>query len=369
MTSTWASAPHGARAMRISPGEPAIPVDATPATGDLLWIDLDAAAPGVEVVAAEFGVSAETIENILTDPGHPDFDAQGNQIHLSLNSLTMNAAHQVDSAEFDLLIGDTWVMTVRHEPVPVVDWLWSEMLAGGVEHVEAPADVVSVLVLQGTRRYVPVVNTLATQADILGLDALSGSRGILADVQQLLRTEVVLRTALRAQRTALVGLVGHPNLTDAARERIADAEGLHRALEDDLLTTRTILTDALNAHYGAVAERTGEITRVLTVYAAVVLPMSLVAGIWGMNVDGLPFADGGFAAAMVVIGVVGLLSLVVFLRLRFLTIPERVATRGLVELLGEVVAIPVQTVRATRRLVGPTERPAPDVQNDRFEET
>lgn len=65
----------------------------------------------------------------------------------------------------------------------------------------------------------------------------------------------------------------------------------------------------VNLHFSAVAHRTNEIMRVLTVLSAIFLPLSLVAGIFGMNFDHMPelhyqyayfFALGG----MLVLGVV-----------------------------------------------------------------
>lgn len=64
----------------------------------------------------------------------------------------------------------------------------------------------------------------------------------------------------------------------------------------------------VNLHFSAVAHRTNEIMRVLTVLSAIFLPLSLVAGIFGMNFDNMPelhyqnayfFALGGMVALAV----------------------------------------------------------------------
>ena len=44
----------------------------------------------------------------------------------------------------------------------------------------------------------------------------------------------------------------------------------------------------INLHFSAVAHRTNEIMRVLTVLSAIFLPLSLVAGIFGMNFENMP---------------------------------------------------------------------------------
>lgn len=47
---------------------------------------------------------------------------------------------------------------------------------------------------------------------------------------------------------------------------------------------RERLSGALNNYHSTLTKRTNEIVRVLTVFAAVLLPMSLIAGVYGMNV-------------------------------------------------------------------------------------
>jgi len=63
-------------------------------------------------------------------------------------------------------------------------------------------------------------------------------------------------------------------------------------------------------HFSAVAHRTNEIMRVLTVVSAIFLPLSLVAGIFGMNFDNMPelhykyayfFALGGMISAAAIL--------------------------------------------------------------------
>ncbi len=51
---------------------------------------------------------------------------------------------------------------------------------------------------------------------------------------------------------------------------------------------RAALSETLDAYRGAEARQATEVTKVLTVYAAVMLPLSLIAGFFGMNHTNLP---------------------------------------------------------------------------------
>ncbi|MDH3499428.1 MAG: magnesium transporter CorA family protein [Acidimicrobiia bacterium] len=329
-----------------------------PTSTQLQWIDLEESGPDrLFEIAADFGVGHATVDSILTDPDRPMIDSEGEHLHVALHSLGLDEADRPSTVEYDLILGTSWIMTIRNERIPVIDWLWAELENGIDFDLRTPIDLMSVLALYGTRRFPPIVDAVASQADILGVNALSGTRGILFEIQSLLRTEVVLRTTLRAQRGVMEQLAADATTPgSAARERFTDAAVLHHALVDELLTARTILSDAVNTYRGAVAERTGDVTRVLTVYAAVVLPMSLVAGIWGMNVAGLPFATSarGFLAVLAVMLVVGLGSTLAFIRFGYLSPSPPPGAELVKNLLVGMVRLPIRAIRpGSSRRVGP----------------
>jgi magnesium transporter len=51
---------------------------------------------------------------------------------------------------------------------------------------------------------------------------------------------------------------------------------------------RDTLSGAMEAYLSVVANRTNEIMRVLTVFSAILLPLTLIAGIYGMNFEHMP---------------------------------------------------------------------------------
>ena len=70
----------------------------------------------------------------------------------------------------------------------------------------------------------------------------------------------------------------------------------------------------------AAANRTSEIARVLTVVSSIMLPLTLIAGIYGMNFESMPELKWplGYPAVLSVMAVVGLGSVGVFWRLGWL---------------------------------------------------
>jgi magnesium transporter len=51
---------------------------------------------------------------------------------------------------------------------------------------------------------------------------------------------------------------------------------------------RDLVGGLLNLHFNVVANRTNDVVKILTIFSAIVLPLSLIAGIYGMNFENMP---------------------------------------------------------------------------------
>ncbi|TGM66106.1 magnesium transporter [Leptospira meyeri] len=74
------------------------------------------------------------------------------------------------------------------------------------------------------------------------------------------------------------------------------------------------ISSALEAHIAISTRKTNEIMKILTIMTAIMLPMSLVAGIYGMNFRHIPTLEWeyGFLAALGAMGFLGILMLLYF---------------------------------------------------------
>jgi magnesium transporter len=92
----------------------------------------------------------------------------------------------------------------------------------------------------------------------------------------------------------------------------------HLARNLDLVEAqRDLLTGALDIYLSSVANRTNEVMKVLTTVGTITLPVLLVSSIYGMNVEGLPWAHHPGAVLRVLAIMVALtVGLLVYLKLR-----------------------------------------------------
>lgn len=138
-------------------------------------------------------------------------------------------------------------------------------------------------------------------------------------IQDILRVKTNVTNCRRAM-TAYTHVIERVNAHGSSVGRIPDVEQ-HRLLDMtkeiwDLLESHKETLDALQeTNISLISMRTNEIMRTLTVFSVILLPLSLIVGMFGMNVD-YPSIIGGPYGFFVILGTVGTIAigLVAFFR-------------------------------------------------------
>lgn len=116
--------------------------------------------------------------------------------------------------------------------------------------------------------------------------------------------------------------------SDAHLIRVADViQHINRVLTHARRLENMVET-AVQLHFSATAHRTNRILRLLAVITAIFAPLTLIAGIWGMNFERIPLADHPHGLALTVGGMalLAVLMLLVFWAQRFMSdAPSRTA--------------------------------------------
>ena len=303
------------------------------------------------------------LHDALHEANLPKVDDFGDQVHAVLHGLLHD---RIETYEVDCFISDSMLVTFRTADAPAVESLWSSVqdhpeLAGG-----GASDLAARLADGLSRRLLAVVDAFDDRVDDLVAQALRADAGLLADVTAV-RTDLSrLRRVVIPQREALdlLRVSDSPQITDTARRRFSDVFDVASRAAGGLDAARSALSETLDAYRGAEARQATEVTKVLTVYAAVMLPLSLIAGFFGMNHDNLPTlqSDWGWIAVAALMATVAAVSIGIFVSEGWVKRPSgrkagATLGRGLVEAarapaqvagaVYEISSLPLRTI--TRR--------------------
>jgi len=121
------------------------------------------------------------------------------------------------------------------------------------------------------------------------------------------------RDALQELRDAYIDSVPEAQLSDAYLVRIADViEHTERVLRHAGRLEKSIEA-AVQLHFSATAHRTNQVMRILTVITAVFAPLTLIAGLWGMNFEVIPGAQHPHGFVLMVASMVVLTAMLLLL--------------------------------------------------------
>ena len=165
--------------------------------------------------------------------------------------------------------------------------------------------------------YAPVVDRVSSQLDRLERRVFRDpSPQILARMLRLKRLVTGLRKTLILEREVLARLMrAEFELVD--EREIAYYRNVydHLARYTDLVVSaREMVSDLMQTHLAAASNRLNHIMKFLTMISTVVLPMSLIAGIYGMNFKHMPELEWpwGYPMALGLMALTGISSFVLF---------------------------------------------------------
>jgi magnesium transporter len=311
------------------------------AAGGWLWLDVvDYSAEEAMGVARAFGFDRIAMEDVTDVVEFPKVDEYGDYAFVVAHGVAADP-NQLRTSEYDAFIGLDYLVTFHREDLPEFVWLRERLAEPGWLAGAGPDRVFSRLAEAGAGRFQPLVQGLENRVLDTERRALAGDHTVVGDVQALRRDSLMLRKIVGPLRDAFRRL-GSEELAavgDRARLRFLSVRDNYFRIAESLDTSQAVLGAVLETYRSTVAEHTNDVMKVLTVFTAILLPLSLVAGIYGMNFAHLPELGWrlGYVWALALMALMGIGLWVYFARRGFIGGPRwhrapRVIGKGLADL-------------------------------------
>ena len=340
------------RALQFEAGECAFDIAPTHELpeSDWVWIDITAGPDDVDELAdlaEQLGLDALAVRDAVEDIDLPKVDDFGSFLLVVLHALS---EERIETYELDCFLSEQHLITIHDQRSRSIDALWEgvrsrpELASGG------PDETLARLADVATRRLVCVLDVFDDRNEELIQHALRADPDFLPEITAVRADLAALRRAVHPQREAL-DILRHstsPLVSGPGCRRFSDVFDTAWRASQGVDGARGALAETLDAYRGAEARQATEVTKVLTVYAAIMLPLSLVAGFFGMNFVNLPLIhrQAGWIIVTGFMALVAMLSLGVFVSLGWMRRPSG-RTAG--ALLGHGL---VEAARAPTQLVG-----------------
>jgi magnesium transporter len=213
-------------------------------------------------------------------------------------------------------IGRHYLVTVHAGPAPAVGTVRGQVERNPRVMARGAARLAHLVMDQAVDAYFPVLEGIDGFFDEIEPKVFTAfDERALQDIFQLKRLVLTLRRYLAPQREVFNVLANRPTdlITPEAQRYFADVHDHMMRIYDSLDSARELLGSTLDSYLTQVSNRTGQATKGLSVVATLSVPFVMVAGMWGMNFERVPFATHkyGFEYMVLVQLVIGVLLLLI----------------------------------------------------------
>ena len=286
-------------------------------SGAKLWIDIQE--PDQEsiepLLEGRFGFHELAAEDTLSGATLPKYDPFPTYDFFVFRAVDLDLGqHASQSYKLSAFLGSDFLVTVHREVHKQMDELWERLPADKRLLAAGPDFLLHAIVDAMVDEHFPLLEKIDDCVDEVQDSIFTDPRpGQLDELLHLKRDVNLLRRHSMPQRD-LLNQISRGDAQFIRREHLIYFRDVYDhmfRITETIDVQRDAMAGAMEAYLSVIANRTNEIMRVLTVFSAIMLPLSLIAGIYGMNFEHIPelhWLHGyQFALGMMAILAVGML--------------------------------------------------------------
>ena len=262
-----------------------------------IWVDLDDPTPDdARVLTDVFHFHDLAVEDALSEMHHPKIESYGDYLYLILHGIDFSATeHCFTTRDIDFFLGPNYLVTV-HPGVSRSIGKIAELCRRNERVLgEGAGDLLYRIVDTMVDNYRPEVDELSDRLDTLEEEVFEQpSHQLVRDILGFKRDVASLRQVVLPQRDAVGRLARRefPLISEALAYRFRDVHDHLVRLADEAMFFQDRITTILDAHLSAVSNQLNSVMKVLTIFATLFMPLTVLTGMYGMNVK-IPHLPGG----------------------------------------------------------------------------
>ena len=289
----------------------------------VIWVDMESPTEADEQVLLDvFNFHPLTVEDCRENRHYPKIEEFPGYLYFIVHGVRADTSpDRFNTIELDGFLGRNYVITYHHDTFRSINNVKQLLRTSPVSCRRGPAFLLHQILDQVVDYYSPVLDDFDNRIDELEQEIFGSKRPnnqILAQIQDLKRGVLRLRRISTKQMDILLRM---------SRGEFAlipeEMRPFYRDVFDHLVRVvdlsesyRDLISSSLEAYLSVVSNRMNEIMKVLTIFSAIMLPLTFIAGVYGMNFDNMPelHTPYGYYGTLILMFVVAIGMLIFFWR-------------------------------------------------------
>ena len=269
------------------------PADARRAAdeGRFCWVDMTADEPeACGQFLRAMGINEIAIAEVLGPDMEGRYDVYEDCLHFAVTEGRL-AEGRLTTTHVDIVLSEKCLIMFRRKESDFVKQMKKTYREDFLKFAKTPGFLLYEIGDHLTERYRRALHNFAEAVEQTQLKLFAEvDDEIFRHVADLTSDILVLRKIVLASRELFHELATRksPFIPEATQPFLENLAGALDRLGGDLTTEREVLNETLNLYMGMVSHKTNKVVNRLTVISAIFLPLSFCAGVYGVNLKGVP---------------------------------------------------------------------------------
>jgi magnesium transporter len=264
-------------------------------TKTFIWINVDGLhdLALMKEIGKTFDLHPLLLEDILNTGQRPKLEEFDNCLFLVLKMLRFdNEKQMIVSEQLSMVLGDTFLLTFQEQTGDVFEPVRERIRKRKARIRASGIDYLAYALLDCVvENYVFIVERLGEKIEDIEEEVLASAEpAVMEKINAFKREMNFLRKSVRPAREAIMQLskLDSELINNQTIPFLKDLQDLITHAAEAIDTYRDMLSDQLNLYNSVISNRMNDIMKVLTIFAAIFIPLTFIAGIYGTNFEYLP---------------------------------------------------------------------------------
>ena len=247
----------------------------------------------IQEIGEQLHIHPLTLEDILNTNQRPKVEVFDQYIYIVLKKISnISDSLHVEYDQLSIILGNHYVITYEETADNHFDKVKSRVQKGTGLIRKLNADYLAYALIDSVvDQYFHLQESIDDYIETLEDELLfAPSHETLNSIHHLKREMIFLRKAISSNSELMTILLREDSSLITPDVKVYYRDVLDHAirLHDSIDTYRELISGMLNIYLSVLSNKTNEVMRILTVFASIFIPLTFIAGIYGMNFDYMP---------------------------------------------------------------------------------
>jgi magnesium transporter len=310
--------------LKIQSIEECFPYKKTPS---ITWINIDGLheISNIEKMSECFGIHPLVVEDILNTDGRAKMDIFDEYIFLVVKMHTFDAeTEEIDIEQVSIVFGRNFVITFQEREGDIFEAVRNRLKNGRGSIRKAGADYLAYALIDAlVDSYFSVLEWIGEEIEDIEEELVANpAPETLRRIHFLKREMIYLRRSVWPLRETISSLERSesPLIKHSTGIYLRDLYDHTVQVIDCVETFRDMLSGMLDIYLSSISNRMNEVMKFLTIIGTIFIPLTFIAGVYGMNFEYMPGLKWhwGYFTVLAVMGVASMVLLAYFKRKKWL---------------------------------------------------